>query len=621
MMTDNRNLIGEIRKGLLGWYNIPEDASVLYIGGADEPIAELLNERIKKIFVIDVYEFIDLLKNEKEKSIYDYIISVAAPERVLQPECLFSCIKKALKADGHLILGMNNRMGIRYFCGDHDPYTGHVFDGIDNYSKREGCDKKGFSGRCYDEAEIYDFLIEAGWSKDEIQIWGVFPGLEYPTMLFSEDYSPNEDLANRLFPEYFCSKSIFLEEEYLYSSLIHNGLFHKMANAYLIECAPKTALSDLMNVTSSVERGGENALYTIVHRGIGGRAETVEKCAVYPEGKKRLRSLFDNMEHLRETGVPVVDGRITDGCYLMPFEHFPVGQQYMKDLLENGNVDGLFKVMDKFRDEVMISSQLVDLDSSYTDIVLSQWKTWFISNGHKEAEWPEFKQCFYDGKILRTGFFDMAPLNSFYDDQFIFFDQEFIVPYLPVKELLWRMIATFYSGNPHFEKILPRDKALERYGLLDNKKWWEVIELDYLKSLRSEDELKEYHKLHRRDFDKTEKTRLKIDFGVNDYDRVFDHIFDGCSDKPMILFGSGRYAERFMQKYRSVYEIKGIFDNNPTKWGEVFENVKISEPSIEMAKDCKVMICIRDYQTILEQLDKLGIKDISVFDPNRKYEG
>ena len=95
-----------------------------------------------------------------------------------------------------------------------------------------------------------------------------------------------EELGMRLFPMYHNPDTVFLEEEYLYTSLSENGMFHQMANSYLIECSLDGVCSDADQVTLSVDRGKESALATIVKDN-----GQVEKKPLYPEGIKRLQVL------------------------------------------------------------------------------------------------------------------------------------------------------------------------------------------------------------------------------------------------------------------------------------------------------------------------------------------
>ena len=183
-------------------------------------------------------------------------------------EVLFSW-KKMLKPNGVLLLAMNNRFGIRYFCVYRDRYTNSSFDGVDGYSRYgsvhntkygsvdAGVDEKNesdiFRGRMYSRYEIQSMLQKAGFENQKF--YSVLSNLEYPSHLIADGYTPNEDLANRLYPSYYSPETVFLEEEALYQSLLCNNMFHQMANAYLIEAAVSndTKLSDALQVNLTVE--------------------------------------------------------------------------------------------------------------------------------------------------------------------------------------------------------------------------------------------------------------------------------------------------------------------------------------------------------------------------------
>ncbi|MCR5012747.1 MAG: hypothetical protein K6A72_10410 [Lachnospiraceae bacterium] len=255
---DSEELIREINTSIIRWYPFSDETSCIYIGEEDAVYSYLKEKFYSRVcrYILpenkgDSFDF--ELKEGKEKSKADYVISISYPELLNDPTALFAWAKEHLAFDGRLILGMNNRLGIKYFCGDCDPHTLQGFDGIDDYFRAYKNPEDKFVGRSYDKNQISHMLGKAGF--DDAKYYSVFSDLDNASFLFADGYVPNEELGIRIYPTYNRPDTVFLEEEMLYSSLLDNRMFHAMANGFLIECTLDGKHSDALQVTSSLDRG------------------------------------------------------------------------------------------------------------------------------------------------------------------------------------------------------------------------------------------------------------------------------------------------------------------------------------------------------------------------------
>ena len=587
-MTDTQTLIREFPKGLLKWFPFSKEEKIIYIGSASDAYYEALVELGHDVICVSLEESVQPEWNGKYRYFFDCLVSVAELEKAANPDRVLGIWKELLIKNGRLLLGMNNRFGIRYFCGDRDPYTDRNFDGIENYRRYFVKKEDVLTGREYNRAELEMLLDAAGWTNRKF--YSVFPDLDAPSFIFAEEYIPNEELSTRCFPRYHYPDTVFLEEEFLYSDLIKNGMFHKMANAFLIECYKDEICecSDIEHVTMSLDRGQKDALFTIIHNnGI------VEKRAAYEEGMHRLDEMLKNSEDLKAHGVEVVQANIDGKSYKMPFVESETALIYLQNLAHT-DVNKFVREMDGFRTIILKSSE---------HVTIKQW--------NKDVE------------CLKKGYIDLVPINCFaVDGEYLFYDQEFCIENCPIDTIVMRLIDFVY-GDIGIESILPRQFFYTRYGIEENKirdlRW---VANNFLIKLRKETELATYYETYRRNPEVVNANRQRMNYSEEEYQRKFVDIFRNLGDRKLILFGSGAFTKRFIAMYGKSYEIACILDNNEDRLGQRLDGYEIKSPEYlnELSKeDYKVLICIKSYVSVAKQLELMGITDYGIFDTSRSY--
>lgn len=497
-----------------------------------------------------------------------------------------------LDKETHLLVSCENRFALKNFCGDYDSFTNRCFDGIEDYQDYISADKKYLKGRQYSKAEIEDILQTVGLEKSQYKFYSVLPGLSMPQQFYAEDYLPEEHLSIRYTPLYNHPESVFLREKRLYDGIIKNGMFHQMANAYLIDISLNENFPEINHVTLSMDRGRAKAMATIIRKD-----GYVEKKAMFDEGITAIRTLCQNTASLKEQGIAVVP--ITDtgnGCVRMPYIQEQSALTYLKNL-------GLNKD-DKFISEV----------EKFIHCILS-------SSEESECIPDKFKEL---GPVYKEVYIDMVPLNAFYrNGEFLFYDQEFVFHDYPINVVIMRTLDIIYEGDKRMEDNFPISYFLEKYGMTSKENAYHRLAEEFLNELRCRSELTEFNQKHLVDVAKINENRERLNYSGKEYEALFVDFLCDAEDKKIYVFGSGLWARKFIAEVSDCIKIEALLDNNESKWGQELDGIKIINPDelkLLSPSTYKVIICVKNYSTIRMQLSHLGVESYGIYSPSIEYK-
>lgn len=497
--------LSSLRTGLLSWYPFREYSDVLEIGAGFGGLTGLLCDKCASVTAtersacrasaivrrweskenLDVYagEWSEIDFGKK----FDYIVITGILERAcggVNNRAIYAeYLKKAaalMKKGGVMLISVDNRLGLKYFCGAGESHMGKPFEGIAHYPH-------GTSGYSFSREELKDILEKAGLTQQ--MFYYPLPDYKLPQLIYSDSYLPEQNLSERLIPYYLNHNSLIMKELELYHDVIENKVFPFFANSFLVECkcgvgsrqqeVDVSTETQVVYAAVSTDRGRERGYATAIQKD-----GVVRKTPLFPEGQANAKQLFENIKDLKEHEIPVVGHlMLPDGSLELPYVSWPTLSNYIKEIIKEDREEFL-SLIDRIYEYILQSSERAEI--GVNDLL----------RRIADEEKAEKARTLDFGPILKKAYMELIPLNCFYNPEtkeFLYFDQEFVRENYPAKYVLFRAIHYIYCFTPNAEQYYPRQKLLEKYGMAESWEIYREEESRFLNEVRNHEKYWQFY--------------------------------------------------------------------------------------------------------------------------------
>lgn len=400
--------------------------------------ARAKNRQNLKIFVGDITD-IDF------KETYDLISLVGVLEYIplySQGNSRIMCIdllkrlSLSLKTNGILLIGIENKLGAKYFSGCHEDHTGILFDGIMDYPRK--------SCVTFSRNEIMDILYEAGMSQ--VRFYHLFPDYKLPKLFFREtdgdDYYMLKGWVRSYFEDFSRERLYFFHDSLFVQTLIKSRLLHHFSNSFLIvsSLSEKVKLDTdfLIKKFWNNEDTKQNFHHTI---------SLIQKNKSFQIVRKPLKGgvtekIMGNIAYALSENEEYIEGE-------------PLAIEIYKSLFLDDNFSSLSAILSEIKDSLLkcFSKNKIDND------------------GYEIVDGRSIDYCFWN--LLRDE-----------NRNFLFIDKKWIYKgFLTADDVLFRNLNGLYNDIYFYKKQIPFSELIHLvlsrvYRNYDIKRFYKNIKVD-----------------------------------------------------------------------------------------------------------------------------------------------
>jgi cytidyltransferase-like protein len=596
--------LSDIPNGLFAWYPFENNAEVLVVGGQFGAFLNSISRRCKNVVVVEKDEYRAHFTNKRfsnaknvtvynsdfidyqRQSNYDFDYIIWAIDETIDTlskndyENYFLKMKSLLKARGKILAVIPNRIGVRYFCGERDTKSTIPFEGITD----DHCGIYRFS-----RDELLSFLKDI--SLNSIKLYYPLPDARNVQLIYTDQYPPGSEIKERIKVYVSRNSERLLSEYKLFNIFAENKVTATFSNHFIVECGNNVELSNVLYSAISSDRSRNRSFATNICS--DGK---VRKVPIYDEGVLGIEILKRNAAEQINRQIPSVKISIENNIAVMDKIEAPTLSNYIRTLVNDKDNYAVLKCMDMLYKYIINSSEYTSDNG--------------LSKLNENADW---------GPVLKKAYIEMIPVNCFFiDGDLLFFDQEYTMDNCPAGYVMFRAVNDIYNFVPKIRKLISFEEMQSRYNLKNLWSYYLKVENDFCRKLINED-IYLGRTIWEEDNDKIlRNNRRGIKMSSDSVLRLYNPVLD-LKDKKLILFGAGKNADYFMDKYGDKYKVDFIIDNNSEKWGTEKRGIAIKSPEVIHSLiygTYRIVIAIANYEPIIEQLNSMGLDESSyrIFD-------
>ena len=461
--------LSQYRQHLLDWYPFCQEGTLLEIGGGMGAFTHMFCNKCKKVVTVELSKrraeaihwrcrnkqnldiFVGDLMTAEFGEQFDYVTVLG----VLEYQRMFSAssvpeidflrkIKQLLKPGGTLFIAIENRMGLKYWCGGVEDHSGIPFTSVNQY-------QYGGKARTFDRQELIQLLQEGGFHQ--MKFYYPLPDYKFPRVLYTDEYLPLNNVNACVVPNHYdgtfhTQYPLVADERSIYPSIAKNHVFPYFANSFLVECTLSEHPSDVRFVATTAERISDYMIRTVIG------SNCVYKEAINQQGRSHILQTSQNNMKLQNRGIPVLKQCMDNGRLVTPYVDSKTVEDVLIDLINHNHNQEAIQIVDAFYEMIQKSSDVCDECNPRLD-------------------------CRIDlcSPILEHAYCDMIFSNAFYQNNtFLFYDQEWVFEHLPANFVLYRAIKILYATNHILEDHIPLTQWLERYGITPLQQSYDEME-------------------------------------------------------------------------------------------------------------------------------------------------
>ena len=469
------------RTNILSWYPFREGSTVLEVGAGMGAVTGMLCRQCARVVSIEPSPLraeICRLRHQKctnltvvpatldsldSDELFDYVVVVGVLEYAAIGSAspspyvdMLMSLRARLKPDGILLLAIENRFGLKYWCGAQEDHTGKPFEGIDGYrrgAKAGAYETPGVA--TFDRESLSDFLRYAGFSA--LRYYYPMPDYEFPTAVFSDERLPADEDIRRIKFSYSGNAILVADERELYKDVIKNGVFPFFANSYLVEASLQELTGEHI-VYASMKRDysdGNSVITRITDQ------KHVQVLPASDMAQEHIDTIYDNYCELRARGVPIVAVNRNGSALDIEYYSSELAVDVYQRALLAGDAAKCRQMLDEIKALILRSSELAAGGNTIAEAL-----------GCTETDM---------GPVLRHGFVDLTVANCIVSQEgLVCFDQEWREENIPLSYILYRSVHRNYAYHPslneqQFLEYVGIDEALSAvYGRYEAQ-WLETL--------------------------------------------------------------------------------------------------------------------------------------------------